>query len=50
MLMEELDEFARCVRGEATPETGAVEALAALEIIRGTLESHETGQMYTMEG
>lgn len=41
MLMDELDEFARCVRGEAVPETGAAEGLAALQVIRGALESHE---------
>lgn len=49
MLAEELDEFARCIRGEAVPETGAAEALAALEIIRGALNSHESGQIYTVE-
>ena len=48
MLAEELDEFARCIRGQAAPETGAAEALAALEIIRGALASHETGQIYSM--
>jgi predicted dehydrogenase len=30
MLADELDEFARCVRGEAEPETGAREGIAAL--------------------
>lgn len=49
MLVEELEEFAACIRGETTPETGPNEALAALEIIRGALNSHETGQIYTME-
>jgi predicted dehydrogenase len=49
MLVEELDEFARCIRGEAVPETGANEALAALQVIRGALASHERGQIYTME-
>ena len=48
MLMEELDEFARCIRGEAVPETGAAEALAALEVVRGAIESHENGQIYPM--
>ncbi|HEX9923020.1 MAG TPA: Gfo/Idh/MocA family oxidoreductase [Anaerolineae bacterium] len=43
MLMDELDEFARCIRGEAVPETGAAEGLAALQVIRGALESHENG-------
>ncbi|HLF91289.1 MAG TPA: Gfo/Idh/MocA family oxidoreductase [Anaerolineales bacterium] len=43
MLVEELDEFARCVRGEAVPETGAEEAIAALQVILGALRSSETG-------
>lgn len=30
MLAEELEEFGRCIRGEAVPETGAAEGLAAL--------------------
>ena len=33
MLAEELDEFARCIRGEAEPETGADEGLAALAVV-----------------
>jgi predicted dehydrogenase len=49
MLSEELSEFAACMRGETEPETGAVEALAALEVIRGALESHEHGRIYSME-
>jgi predicted dehydrogenase len=49
MLMEELDEFAHCVRGTAVPETGAAEALAALEVIRGAIESHESGQINSMK-
>jgi len=49
MLIEELEEFAACIRGEATPETGPNEALAALEVVRGAIASHETGQIYTME-
>lgn len=32
-LVAELDEFARCMRGEAEPETGAEEGLAALRVI-----------------
>ena len=43
MLVEELDEFARCVRGEMVPETGAEEAIAALQVILGALRSSETG-------
>jgi predicted dehydrogenase len=40
---EELDELARCARGEAEPETGAVEALAALAVVLGAVESDATG-------
>lgn len=32
-LVAELQELARCVRGDATPETGAAEGLAALRVI-----------------
>lgn len=49
MLVEELDEFAACINGEAVPETGAVEALASLEIFRGAIDSHESGRIYSME-
>ncbi len=37
MLVEELAEFARCVRGERTPETGAAVGLASLAVIRQAL-------------
>jgi predicted dehydrogenase len=43
-LAEELDELARCVRGEAEPETGAAEALAALAIVLGAVESAAAGR------
>jgi len=33
MLAEELAEFGRCIRGEAEPETGADEGLAALTVV-----------------
>jgi predicted dehydrogenase len=49
MLVEELDEFARCIRGEAEPETDAAAALNALMVIRGGIASHESGQLYTLE-
>jgi predicted dehydrogenase len=42
-LAEELDELARCARGEAEPETGAAEALAALAVVLGAVESDATG-------
>jgi predicted dehydrogenase len=44
MLVEELDEFARCARGEADPETGAEEALAALSLVLDAIRAHETGE------
>jgi predicted dehydrogenase len=40
---EELDELARCARGEAEPETGAAEALAALAVVLGAVESDAAG-------
>ena len=43
MLVDELDEFARCVQGIAQPETGALEGLRALDVILSAVSSHETG-------
>src|SRR5215207_8931286 len=40
MLAEELAEFGRCIRGEAEPETGAEEGVAALAAVLEALESH----------
>jgi UDP-N-acetyl-2-amino-2-deoxyglucuronate dehydrogenase len=39
MLAEELAEFGRCIRGEAEPETGADEGIAALGTVLAALES-----------
>lgn len=39
MLSEELAELARCIRGEAEPETGADEGLAALSVVLQALET-----------
>jgi len=39
ILAEELSEFGRCIRGEAEPETGADEGLAALSAVLQALES-----------
>jgi predicted dehydrogenase len=44
VLVEELEELARCVRGEGEPETGAEEGLAALALVLGAIESHERGK------
>ena len=43
MLVDELDEFARCVQGKTQPETGAREGLRALEVILSAIRSYETG-------
>jgi predicted dehydrogenase len=40
MLSEELAEFGRCIRGEARPETGADEGIAALAAVLQALEAH----------
>jgi UDP-N-acetyl-2-amino-2-deoxyglucuronate dehydrogenase len=40
MLAEELAEFGRCIRGEAEPETGADEGIAALATVLQALETH----------
>jgi UDP-N-acetyl-2-amino-2-deoxyglucuronate dehydrogenase len=40
MLAEELAEFGRCIRGEAEPETGANEGIAALAAVIQALEAH----------
>jgi len=48
MLVDELEEFARCVRGEATPETGAAEGLQAVRVILAAIESHETGRSVSL--
>src|SRR5215217_3260721 len=40
MLAEELAEFARCIRGEAEPETGADEGIAALAAVLQALDAH----------
>jgi predicted dehydrogenase len=50
MLVEELDEFARCIRGEMAPETDGGAALAALAVIRGALTSHERGVAVELQG
>jgi predicted dehydrogenase len=40
MLAEELAEFGRCLRGEAKPETGAEEGIAALSVVLAALDAH----------
>ena len=48
MLIDELDEFARCIQGTAQPETGALEGLRALDVILSAIRSHETGNPITL--
>ena len=43
MLVNELDEFARCVQGTIQPETGAQEGLRALDVILSAIRSNESG-------
>jgi predicted dehydrogenase len=43
MLAEELAEFRRCIGGEAEPETGADEGIAALGAVVRALEAHAEG-------
>jgi predicted dehydrogenase len=40
MLAEQLAEFGGCIRGEAEPETGAEEGIAALATVRQALQAH----------
>ena len=40
MLADELAAFGRCIRGEAEPETGAAEGIAALAVVLAALDSH----------
>jgi hypothetical protein len=41
MFREQLDEFALAIRGEAAVEVGAAEAVRALAVVRGALDSSE---------
>jgi predicted dehydrogenase len=43
MFREQLDEFALAIRGEATVEVGAREAIEALAVVRSALDSSERG-------
>ncbi len=43
-LVEELEEFAACVRGEATPEVGARRATESLAVIRAGVRSAREGR------
>jgi UDP-N-acetyl-2-amino-2-deoxyglucuronate dehydrogenase len=43
-ILEEVDEFADCIRTGAKPETGGESSLAALALIRAAIESAKTGK------
>ena len=43
-LLEEIDEFADCVRGARQPETDGRSSLKALALIRAAIESARTGR------
>ena len=42
-LADQIDEFARCMRGETKPETGADEGIAALTVVEAALRSFTQG-------
>ena len=50
MLVDELEEFARCIRTGAPPETGAREGLAALSVIEGVVEAAASGGIRRIGG
>jgi len=43
-ILEEIDEFADCIRTGSRPETDGESALAALALIRAAIESARTGE------
>lgn len=43
-LADEIVEFARSIRGEASPETGGPESLAVVEVMEAMIESQKTGR------
>jgi predicted dehydrogenase len=47
-ILEEIDEYADCIRTGAKPETGGKGALAALALIRAAIESARTGKQVNL--
>ena len=43
-LADEMAEFARCIRGQARPETGGAEGLAVVAVMEAIIESSKTGK------
>jgi predicted dehydrogenase len=48
-LVEELDEFADCVRGKGKPEVDGDKALRSLAVIRAGVKSAREGRHVTIE-
>ena len=44
-LADEMDEFCKCIRGEATPETGGPEGLEVVAVLEAVVQSAATGQV-----
>ncbi len=44
-LADEMDEFCKCIRGEATPETGGHEGLEVVSVLEAVVKSVNTGQV-----
>ena len=44
-LADEMDEFCKCIRGEATPETGGPEGLEVVAVLEAVVRSAATGQV-----
>ncbi len=44
-LADEMNEFCRCTRGEATPETGGPEGLEVVAVLEAVVQSATTGQV-----
>ena len=44
-LADEMDEFCKCIRGEATPETGGPEGLEVVAVLEAVVQSATTGQV-----
>jgi predicted dehydrogenase len=47
-LLEELDEFARCVTNSSSPEVGAHEAIKALSVIHAAIKSNKEKRVVSM--
>jgi predicted dehydrogenase len=48
-ILEEIDEFADCVRGGKKPETDGQGALHALGLVRAAIESARSGKQIKLE-